>query len=243
MILERVKNIILDILFPAACLTCSTLLPSGEKNNVVCGACIQSIPLYDALSCPVCLRRVPPQNRVNAHAKTCHPHASYLLASATNYSHEKVRQLIRQFKYEHWLTAAEPAGALITAYLRRLPQKWDDYAIVPIPLHPAREFKRGFNQAAVLASAIGAALCLPVIKNNVTRVKNTLSQTEQKNYHEREKNMQNAFHIARPEEFKKKNIMLVDDVCTSGATLAEAARTLKISGAGHIIAAVVARAR
>ncbi len=237
MILERAKNIILDILFPASCVACDAALPKLEKNSVICGACLQSIPLYDALYCPVCLRRIPPDG------SPCHPHGHYLLAPATHYSNEKVQKLIYQFKYEQWLTAAEPVNALITAYLRRLPHPWDNYAVVPIPLHPAREFKRGFNQAAVLASAVGRTLYLPVIKNNIVRVKNTLSQTEQKDYREREKNMAGAFHVMHPDEFKQKNIILVDDVYTSGATLAEAARVLRVSGARRIIAAVVARAR
>lgn len=234
---ERAKNIILDILFPASCVACNAALPKAEKNSVICGACLQSIPLYDALYCPVCLRRIP-QDGI-----PCHPQGHYLLAPATHYDNEKVRKLIHQFKYEQWLTAAEPVGALMIAYLRRLSRIWDSYSIVPIPLHAAREFKRGFNQAAVLGSAIGRTLYLPMIKNNLTRIKNTPSQTEQKDYREREKNMRGAFHITNPEEFKQKNIILVDDVCTSGATLAEAARVLRASGARRIIAAVVARAR
>lgn len=234
---QRVKNIFLDILFPQTCLTCVKTLIGEEKNRVMCGACVQSIPLYDALYCPVCLRRIP------ADGAPCHPTSPYILASATHYTHEKVQKLIWQFKYEQWLTAAEPVNALLTSYLRRLPYDWHDYTVVPIPLHPRRELKRGFNQAAILGNAVSKTLYLPIIKNNLMRVKKTESQKEQADYRAREKNIAGAFHILHPEEFKAKNIMLVDDVCTSGATLLEAARVLKSAGAKKIVAAVVARAR
>ncbi len=237
MLFQRVKNIILDALFPQICLTCVKTLVGEEKNRVMCGACVQSIPLYDALYCPVCLRRIPEGGA------PCHPKSLYTLASATHYAHEKVQKLIWQFKYEQWLTASEPISALLTHYLRHLPYDWHSYTVIPIPLHPRRELKRGFNQAAVLGSAVSRTLYLPIIKNNLVRVKKTESQKEQADYRAREKNIAGAFHIVRPDELKNKNIMLVDDVCTSGATLLEAARVLKASGARHIVAAVVARAR
>lgn len=235
--IRRLKNIIFDILFPRTCLTCSETLKNAEHNEIICGSCFQSIPLYDSIICPVCLRRMPAGEMVN------HPHAQYLLAAATHYDHEKVQKLIWQFKYKNWLSAAEPIQSLFAGYVRRLPHDWHNYVIVPMPLHPRRELKRGFNQATVLAHAIHRTLCLPLIKNNLVRAKDTKPQTEQGDYTARERNMAGAFHILRPEEFKHTNILLIDDVWTSGATLAEAVRVLKASGAQKIIAGVVARAR
>lgn len=235
--IRRVKNIIFDILFPRICLTCNENLKNAEHNEIICGSCFQSIPLYDSVICPVCLRRMPTGETA------CHPHAHYLLAAATHYGHEKVQKLIGQFKYKNWLSAAEPIQSLFAGYLRRLPHDWNNYVIVPAPLHRERELKRGFNQAAVLAHAIRRTLYLPISKDNLVRAKNTKPQAEQSDYTAREKNMAGAFHIVRPEEFKHKNILLIDDVWTSGATLAEAVRVLKTSGAKKIVAGVVARAR
>lgn len=235
--IHRLKNIIFDILFPHTCLTCSETLKNAEHTQIICGSCFQSIPLYDSVICPVCLRRMP------GGETTVHPHARYLLAAATHYGHEKVQKLIWQFKYKNWLSAAEPIQSLFTGYLRRLPHDWSKYVIVSMPLHPRRELKRGFNQAAVLAHAIRRTLYMPILKDNLVRAKDTKPQAEQSDYTAREKNMAGAFHILRPEEFKNTNILLVDDVWTSGATLTEAVRVLQASGAQKIVAAVVARAR
>ena len=196
-----------------------------------------AIPLYDAMHCPVCMRRIPEGG------KPCHPEAGYVVAGATHYAHKTVQKLLWQMKYENWLTAGAPVGTLLTHYLQNLPHDFTGYHVVPVPLHKNKEWKRGFNQAAVLGGAVSTALHLPTIGKNLVRTKDTSAQADQKDYGARETNIAGAFHVERPEEFKGKNILLVDDVTTSGATLREAARLLKSAGAKKIIGAVVARAR
>ncbi len=131
----------------------------------------------------------------------------------------------------------------MTDYLKGLQRDFNDYEVVPIPLHKSREWQRGFNQSSVLAAAIAKEFTLPVSNGNLVREKETKTQKDQTDYKAREENVRGAFHALRPEEFKNRNIILVDDVTTSGATLAEAVKSLKSCGAKHIIAAVVARAR
>lgn len=236
-IIARAKNAITDMLFPPLCLGCGKLLAHGEKENVVCGACAASIPLYDALSCPACSRRVP-------HGQAaCHPEAKYLLAAAAHYGNETAHKLIWQFKYENWLSAGTPLGSLMTAHMRKTGHDFSGYAVVPIPLHKEREWKRGFNQASVIGAHIAREFSLPVMHGNLVRGRATASQADQKDYAARETNIRGAFHAKRPEEFRGKNIILVDDVTTSGATLQEAARVLKQCGAKKIVAAVIAKAR
>ena len=146
-------------------------------------------------------------------------------------------------KYENWMTVGAPISALLVHYLRALPHDFTDYHIVPVPLHKKREWKRGFNQAAIIGASVSAAFHLPTIAKNLVRVKETPAQADQKDYAAREINITDAFHIERPHEFKGKKIMLVDDVTTSGATIREAVRVLKSAGVKKIVAAVVARAR
>ncbi len=235
--LARAKNLLLDMLFPRTCLACAKNLSATGAHAIICDACMAGIPLYDAVHCPACMRRIPEGG------KSCHPDAGYVLAGATHYAHAPVQKLIWQMKYENWMSAGAPVGTLLTNYLRALPHDFTGYHVVPVPLHKNREWKRGFNQAAVLGAHVSTAFHLPTIAKNLVRVKETPAQADQKDYAAREKNIANAFHVERPEEFKGKNVMLVDDVTTSGATLREAARALKSAGAKKIIAAVVARAR
>ena len=235
--LARAKNLLLDMLFPRTCLTCAKNIAVHNAHTLICDACMAAVPLYDAMHCPVCMRRIPEGG------KPCHPEAKYTLAGATHYGNDTVQKLIWQMKYENWQSAGAPVGALLTNYLRAMPHDFTDYHVVPVPLHKNKEWRRGFNQAAVLGAHIATAFHLPTITKNLIRVKETPAQADQKDYALREKNIEGAFHVERPDEFKGKNIVLVDDVTTSGATLREAVRVLKSAGAKKILAAVVARAR
>ena len=118
-----------------------------------------------------------------------------------------------------------------------------DFLVMPVPLYPHREMKRGFNQAAVLANILSRRFYLEISKNNLVRIKNTLAQADQKDFHAREDNVRDAFFVMDPAKLKNKDIILIDDVFTSGATLNEAARMIKLCGAKKIIALVLARAR
>jgi ComF family protein len=117
--------------------------------------------------------------------------------------------------------------------------------LIPVPLHTRKLRARGFNQAELLADFLGENLApginLPVLKDALKRQRFTPSQMKIKNYPARRKNVQSAFTVLKPAEIQRKNILLVDDVATTGATLLECARVLKVAGARKISAIVVAR--
>ncbi len=234
--LRTIKNIVLDVIFPPICLTCKKNLNKSDKYKIICQQCLSSVILYDSLFCPVCLRRTPEKNE-------CHPKAHYSLAPACHYDNEIIKKLIWQFKYEYWMSAAEPLSELLSNYLKNLNTTLKDFSIIYVPLHKKREFQRGFNQCAVLANYISKELRMEIIKNNLIRIKNTETQADLKDYKSREDNIKNSFSINNSELLKGKNILLIDDVYTSGATLNEAARVLKAGGVKKILALVVAKAR
>ena len=137
-------------------------------------------------------------------------------------------------------------GAYLIAYLRNLITagfSLDGYTLIPMPLHSSREKERGFNQSELLAEIISKTFNLPLEKNILIRAKNTRAQAELTDWEERQANLQNAFTVANPENLKGKNIILVDDVYTSGATMSAAAETLRASGAKKIIGLVLAKTR
>ncbi len=234
--LEEIKNVILDVLFPPICLTCGKNLTKNDKYKLICYKCLDSIPLYDSLFCSVCLRRSPNENK-------CHPQSQYWLAPACNYDNEAVKKLIWQFKYENWIGMAEPIVEILVNYLKKTGLSFDNFSLMSIPLHKRREFKRGFNQCAVLANHINKALGLEIIKNNLVKIKHTDNQADLKDYKAREENIKDSFFVNNPESLRGKNILLIDDVYTSGATLNEATRVLKASGVKKILALVIAKAR
>lgn len=110
--------------------------------------------------------------------------------------------------------------------------------VIPLPLHPARQRKRGYNQAGVLAGALAAGLGLPMTQDNLVRTKAAGSQT-QKNRVGRWKQIQDSFRLKEPEKLAGKHLLIVDDVVTTGATLEAAARLLlTVPGAKLSLAAL-----
>ena len=116
-----------------------------------------------------------------------------------------------------------------------------NFIVVPIPLHYRRERQRGFNQSKLLADEISKKFNIQVVEC-LKRIKNNDPQAKLKSNNEREKNISGCFKIINPEMIKNKNILLVDDVFTTGATINEAVKILKENSARRIIAIVVAKA-
>jgi ComF family protein len=151
---------------------------------------------------------------------------------------------VHSLKYAGLKSAAEEMAGLIEAGLGKSllellnPQ---NTLIVPAPLHPQRLQRRGFNQSDLLAIRIAEKMGPEWrAKRVLKRIKNNKSQTECKNKKERFKNVSGIFEVT--EKLAGLDIVLVDDVFTSGATTREMMRTLKAAGAGRLIAVVFAEA-
>lgn len=117
-----------------------------------------------------------------------------------------------------------------------------DAVLVPIPLHPSRQRERGYNQARVLAVALGESLSCAVADDVLRRIRPTPQQTGMSGPAERRANVQGAF-AAEPDALAGKRIWLIDDVYTTGATLHAAAQALHAVGVREVHGAVIARAR
>ena len=234
--LLKIKWLILDILFPPICLNCKKTLEGSEKDTGICALCLSKIIIHTTLFCPTCRARLPENKKV------CHLDSSYLLAATTNYQDE-VKNLIHQLKYQSWTRLEKPIRCLVETYLKNLASQFKNYLVVPIPLHKTRQRERGFNQAELIGKIISENLNLPLEKNILTRTKETKSQTDFKDWEQRKNNLVGAFRVIRPEAVAGKNIILVDDVYTSGATINEAIKILRLSDAKKIIAFVLAKTR
>ena len=227
-------NFISNIIFPPQCLVCG----KNIENGVICEVCFREIPLFETLQCGICGARLPDRK------KTCHPDIPYLLAAATSYDVSAVKTLIHKLKFRSMRKAAEPLGDLLFCYLTKLDLDLRTFSLVPVPLSRKRKYERGFNQAEEIARRIiqRTENHLTLLGTVLVRIKNTKPQTETATRHERLVNIQNCFAVRDPASIHGKNILLLDDVTTSGATLREAALALKAVGAKKIIALVVAKA-
>ncbi|MFH1759079.1 MAG: ComF family protein [Patescibacteria group bacterium] len=243
--LSSIKNFFLDTILPPLCIVCEKHLVGDESARKVCDRCWNSVPTNDYLLCPTCFNRMPT-------IRICHPETPYLLAAATDYGHPVMRKVIHQFKYTGWQSLADPLGQLLIAFLKKqndiryrsdIGYRFEDWLVVPVPLARSRERERGFNQAELLAERVNREIGARWLKDNLVREKDTLPQAELKDWRGREENIRDAFGVVDSMKFADRNILLVDDVFTSGSTINEAARVLKLNGAKKIIALVVAKAR
>jgi len=224
---------ILDLVFPSHCVGCSTYLPHGR---LLCDSCEKKIPLHHTLFCATCNARLPYGTRV------CHPTAPYLLGAAASYAEHTIRELIHRMKFARVSRASEPLAGLMVRYLRALPHPIAFDCVIPVPLGTTRERTRGFNQASLLAIQIAADFQKPLLIDSLVRTRDTAPQSELRSADERNENVAGCFAAQSERLGKHKNVLLIDDVTTSGATLREAARALRAAGARHVIAVVAAKA-
>jgi len=172
----------------------------------------------------------------NTECGACIAHAPHYDASCAAFIYAyPLDKLVQALKYGGQL-------ALASLFARRLHERLGEASgidvIAPLPLHPARLARRGFNQAADIAKALSRERGIAVELDLGRRVRNTAAQTELP-FSERAANMRRAFACAR--DLSGLRIAVVDDVMTTGATLDEFARTLKECGAARVENWVVAR--
>jgi ComF family protein len=150
----------------------------------------------------------------------------------------QLREAIHALKYEHRPEIAPALGALLGDFLGTL--TWQVDAVIAVPLHPERERTRGYNQAFLLARALGARRNLPVWDDALTRVRSTRPQVEL-NAIERRANVQDAFSAR--DRVAGARLVLIDDVCTTGATMEACSVALKQRGAKAVWGLALARPR
>lgn len=225
-------ELLLRGIFPNTCLGCKK---KTKEDLAICEICLKKIPINSSLFCGIC------HARLLGYRKICHPNTPFILAPATNYrDNQIIQKTIRCFKFRHGDWIGKTIGKLTCEYAKSvLPQR--NFLICPIPLGRRRLQKRGFNQAEVLAEIISKELNLPIANNGLVRIKETNPQTLLRGLKQRKENLENAF-LADPQIVGNKDILLIDDVTTTGATLYSASKALKLSGAKTIFALVSAKA-
>lgn len=209
----------LHLLYPHYCEGCHTDLQSRE--SLLCASCENSLPQTNFWNIP--------HNAVEKIFR----HRLPLEAAAAAYfftNESLLQHLIMQLKYQNMPEAGKWLGNRLGSFLQSSERFATIDCILPLPLHPKKEFIRGYNQALVIANGLAETFHKPVITNALIRNQFTKTQT-QENRLNRWNNMQGVFHVAYPNLIKGKHCLLVDDVITTGATL-EACGNLIVSVEG-----------
>jgi len=136
-----------------------------------------------------------------------------------------VQHLIHQFKYKGYQEIGNLLGLMLGAELKESQYYQGLDVVVPVPLHPAKMKTRGFNQSEVFGGGLAEALGIKQVSDGLVRVISTSTQTKKTRF-KRWENVKTVFEINNPNQFENKNILLVDDVVTTGATLEACANML-----------------
>jgi len=162
-----------------------------------------------------------------------------------DYKNELVKELIHKFKYQGLKSTQLIFENILSQSLANHKEyfKNQNYIIIPVPLHKLKERTRGFNQSVIISNIISKILNIRSHNNIIIRFRNNPPQANQEDILKRQQNAQNIFKINEnlKEMIKNKNIILVDDVFTTGSTLNECAKILKQNNANIIIGICLAR--
>lgn len=232
----KLADKVLDSLLPRHCLLCgqfsddSNLCPPCNaglpRSRHACMQCGLPVPAAHDRICGSCLRTPPPWQHATAGLEYRFP----------------VDQLVCRFKFGRSLACGEILGTELWARIRDQPPELPDL-IVPVPLHRSRQFFRNFNQADLIARLLGRELGIPVRSNLLRRVRRTRAQSGL-DARRRRQNLKGAFSFSQKSlsDPGKVSVALVDDVCTTGETLAACTKVLNLGGVRNVSIWVAARA-
>ena len=225
----KLKGIALDLLFPQWCVGC------GKEGELLCYSCHHSLPRITPPLCPRCGKPQPSGTL----CPSCIGWQAEIDGIRSPFRFDGVtRQAIHQLKYRNLRALAVPLAKLLNDYLVANPLPGE--ILVPVPLHQKRLRERGYNQSSLLAKELGKLIKLPVIGDCLVRKRNTPPQTRTTTVDERRSNVADAF-ACRNYSPKGKQVLLIDDVSTSGATLDACAAALKTAGANSVWGLALAR--
>ena len=237
-ILKNNASRVLDWVYPRICPECGKLCDREARH--LCWDCFQRIELYRDGLCEKCGQ---PTEGVVHHAFLCgacrkHP-CAFDRARATAVYQGVLSNQLQAFKYNQALWLKDDLVDLLEGGVRA---HYDSEAIVPVPLHFLRLHKRTYNQAAILAQALAQRLDRSCDVQSLIRTHQTATQTR---FHaqQRQQNVKGAFRVVRPAWICQRNILLIDDVMTTGATVGECSRVLKAAGANKVVVLTVARGK
>ena len=227
---SRALWLLIDGVIPPRCAGCEQ---AGIRWCEDCQRETDNLPEY---CCDLCGK---PGNMDGRCFYCSHERPNYAAARSGGVFENGVRNALHRLKYKGDISLGEALSAHLEKRVRA--EAWSLDVVVPVPLGPKRYKTRGYNQAAILAEPLAWRLNLPYLPKSIQRIRETRSQIDLTR-EERKQNVAGAFQADR-NLAAAKNILLVDDVMTTGATLNSAAQALLLAGAEAVYAVTFGRAR
>lgn len=239
--ITSLSDSVLSLIFPSKCVVCSGGVES-HADGPACASCWSATRLFDGTEtlCEKCGGLLPTEGGPDF--LTCGDCIGHYYEQATSLGiYEKaLAAVVISLKSEPNLPAR--IRSEITSAFSRRPRGHLVDVIVPVPLSKKRYQERGFNQAAVVAQFVGSLLARPVDEHSVARLAHTPMHRGLMDRKAREASVNGAFEIVRPKLIAGKNVLLIDDVFTTGSTVSACAGALKEGGVSNVSVFTLARA-
>jgi len=240
-VLKEVLRDLADVLFPPRCQSCRTV---AEKltNELFCAVCEEKIRYIRPPLCPACGAPFPDSAGSDHLCGDClTPPKPFAVARSVAAFDGILLEAIHAFKYHNKTGMGSGLGKMMTGDSYTGTDLQGYTMIMPVPLHIRRLRERGFNQSLLLAKVLSARYAIPLDFVTLKRERDTPPQTTM-GRKERQANIKGAFGVADKERVRKQHVLLIDDVYTTGSTLAECTRVLLNSGASQVGVLTLARA-
>ncbi|MHB0959139.1 MAG: double zinc ribbon domain-containing protein [Pirellulaceae bacterium] len=231
-----------NLLFPPACVFCGQELISPEPGRpLLCGRCVGRLTTRSRSACQRCASPLPKYWPHEGRCPKCQGRRYFFHRStALGYYRNEMQQAVLRMKRPNFEPLTHAMGLLLADEVRVLCRDVPVDLVVPVPMHWWRRLRRGTSPAQTLALTVGRSLALAV-STRLLRCRRKASKQGTLRPSERFKNVRDAFCVSSAYDITDANILLIDDIMTTGATASEAARLLRQAGARAVCVAVVAR--
>ena len=242
--LEYIKEGALNFVFPLNCEICQKPIRES-KGYSICEDCFNRIEFIEK---PYCVKCGKPLIKTEFFLKNkdilcadCRKEKySFKFARSVTVYNKILKKFIHLYKYYNEKKLADPLGKLLINYLLKCKEFEKIDLLIPVPMHKNDLRKRGFNQSVLLGRKIGNYFSIPIEEKILIKEKSTPFQINLSKK-ERKKNLIKVFSVKEPEKFENKNILIVDDVFTTGSTVNECAKEIKKAKAKNIFVLTLAR--
>lgn len=229
----RAVALIGELLFPDRCPVCDKPVLYADKKDGICRECRAKLPLIRGARCCRCGRGLGRrEEEFCTDCKQRGKYHDYTKGLSLCVYDEIMREAVYRLKYGGRREYAKAFGKLMAERFGEVCKRAGVQGIVPVPLHPDREKKRGYNQAALIAEAFGEKTGILVYQNYVVRCKNT-PPLKSMDRAARQNNLKKAFNIGQ-NDVKLKIIIVIDDIYTTGSTIDAVAKLLKENGVSSV---------
>ena len=223
-VLEKWSEIVIGFLYPSRCALCGRLIES--ENDGVCDECYERLPFINDTRCIRCSKSIEENELL---CTDCSKIEHCYTQGFAMWKYDKTtKKIISRLKYDGVRDLSLFISRELAYRSRNMIKKWTPDAIIPVPLHPSKKRRRGFNQAALIAGGVGKTYGIPVVDDVLFRSHKTLAQKHLDNT-DRMSNLKGAFYVdaGKLAKYRKqRSVVVVDDIYTTGSTIDGCANAL-----------------